>query len=443
MKMNNVTAVVGANWGDEGKGKVIDYLAGQADFVVRFQGGQNAGHTIINPYGKFVMHLLPSGVFYPNIVNILGPGVALDINALLMELKSLKERNVPEPKIYISERAQIVLPVHVLFDKYEEERLGGDQFGSTQKGIAPFYGDKYMKLGIQAADLYDGSRLRKRMGKNLFAKNVWLKHVYQKPLISTDDAVDELLEMAENIRPFVCDTTQMLHQALGEDKHILLEGQLGALRDPDHGIYPYTTSSSTLAGFASVGAGIPPQAMQNIVAVTKAYSTCVGAGPFVTEIQTEEAQTLRDRGGDAGEYGATTGRPRRIGWFDAAATRYGCRIQGATTVALSMLDVLGCLDRIPICTAYEINGQRQAGFPASVHLEKSKPIYEVLDGWKCDISNIRRFEDLPPQAKNYMKRIETLIEVPIRWVSVGPGREAMILRKQDPLLCALRGKGNN
>jgi adenylosuccinate synthase len=427
--MMKVTAIVGANWGDEGKGKVIDFMAGRADFVVRFQGGQNAGHTIINPYGKFVMHLLPSGVFYTNIVNILGPGVALDIKAFLTELKSLKERNVPAPQIYISERTQIVLPVHVLFDRYEEERLEGNQFGSTQKGIAPFYGDKYMKLGVQTADLYDRDHLRHRIEKNLFAKNVLLEHIYHKPLISADAMIDDLLEMAESIRPFVCDTTQMLHQALGENKRILLEGQLGALRDPDHGIYPYTTSSSTLAGFASVGAGIPPQAIQNIVAVTKAYSTCVGAGPFVTEIQTEEAQILRDRGGDAGEYGATTGRPRRIGWFDAVATRYGCRIQGANAVALSMLDVLGYLDKILICTAYEINGQKHSEFPAPVYLEMSGPIHEVLDGWKCDISNVRRFEDLPSQAKNYIKRIETLIEVPIQWISVGPARDAMIVRK--------------
>jgi len=424
-----VQAIVGANWGDEGKGKIIDYLAGSADIVVRFQGGQNAGHTIINSFGKFVMHLLPSGVFYPQVVNILGPGVALDMGAFLSELNSLKDRGVPEPQIRISERTQVVLPIHILFDQYEEERLKGQKFGSTQKGIAPFYADKYMKLGVQVADLFDRSRLQNRLERTLQTKNVLLKHLYLKPLLNTDSLMLDLLEKAEKIRPFVCDTTKMLHQALNGGKRILLEGQLGALRDPDHGIYPFSTSSSTLAGFASIGAGIPPYEIKDIIAVTKSYSTCVGAGPFVTEMQDCEAQILRDRGGDSGEYGATTGRPRRIGWFDAVATRYGCRLQGATGVVISMMDVLGYLDKIQVCTAYDINGHITSDFPPSVDLDKAKPVYEILDGWKYDISEVRFFNDLPSKAKNYVNRIEELIEVPIRWISVGPHRDAIFQRE--------------
>jgi adenylosuccinate synthase len=425
----SVIAVVGANWGDEGKGKIIDFLAGHADMVVRFQGGQNAGHTIINPYGKFVMHLLPSGVFYSNIMNILGPGVALDIYAFLGELASLEKQHVPKPRIRISNRAQIVLPIHILFDKYEEERLKKDQFGSTQKGIAPFYADKYMKLGVQVADLDDRDRLQNRIERSLTVKNILLKNLYRKPVISADELADELFDLARRIWPFVCDTTSVLHQALKKNKRILLEGQLGALRDPDHGIYPFSTSSSPLAGFASVGAGIPPHAINNVIAVTKAYSTCVGAGPFVTETFDDRGKILRHYGGYAGEYGATTGRPRRIGWFDAVATRYGCRVQGATEVALSMLDVLGYLEEIPICIAYEIDGKQYDNFPAPVYLQKAKPLYEILKGWQCDISQVRSFEDLPSKAQHYVRCIEELIQVPIQWISVGPHRDAVIRRR--------------
>jgi len=421
-----VQAIVGANWGDEGKGKVIDYLAGKADIVVRFQGGQNAGHTIINNFGKFVMHLLPSGVFYPQVVNILGPGVALDMGAFLSELKDLNSRGLPEPRIWISDRAQVVLPIHILFDQYEEERLKGQKFGSTQKGIAPFYADKYMKLGVQVADLFDHRRLQNRLERTLHIKNVLLEHLYVKPLLNTENLMPDLLKQAEKIRPFLRDTTKILEMAIQNGKHILLEGQLGALRDPDHGIYPFSTSSSTLAGFASIGAGIPPFEIKEIIAVTKSYSTCVGAGPFVTEMPDRMANVLRKRGGDSGEYGATTGRPRRIGWFDAVATRYGCRIQGATGVVLSMLDVLGYLDEIPICTAYDIDGNMVMDFPTSVNLDKAKPVYETQDGWQCDISHVRRFDDLPMKAKNYVDRIETLIGVPVRWISVGPHRDAII-----------------
>jgi adenylosuccinate synthase len=420
-----VQAVVGANWGDEGKGKITDFLAGQADFVVRFQGGRNAGHTIINHYGKTVLHLLPCGVFYPDVVNILGAGMALDIQAFFDELESLAARGIPRPKIFLSDRAQIVLPYHIEFDRYEEERLGRNRFGSTSVGIAPFYSDKYQKLGVQVADLFNVERLRNRIKGALAFKNVLLEHLYGRPVLSPDNLIPELVQAGEKLRPFVWDTSSLVQKALKQNKRLLLEGQLGALRDPDHGIYPFTTSSSTLAGFATVGAGIPPMAIEQVIAVTKAYSTCVGAGPFITEIFGSEAETLRDRGGDAGEYGATTGRPRRIGWFDAVATRYGCRLQGATEVALTMLDVLGFLDQIPICTAYIIDGRSTNDFPPTAILERAEPVYEFLPGWKTDISKARSFDDLPPEARTYLRCLEELIEVPIGWVSVGPERQAI------------------
>ncbi len=422
----SVTAVVGANWGDEGKGKITDYLAGQADIVVRFQGGNNAGHTVINDYGKFALHLLPSGVFYPNVINVLGPGVAVNIPAFLAERQELISRGVPEPQLRVSDRAQVVMPYHILFDEYEEHRLADRKFGSTKAGIAPFYADKYLKLGVQVSDLFDADRLRQRLENSLSAKNILLKHLYHKPTINADELIPELLTQGEQIRPFVCDTLSLLHGALDDGKRILLEGQLGAMRDPDHGIYPYPTSSSPLAGFATVGAGVPPQVIQRIAAVVKAYSSCVGAGPFVTELAGESADELRQRGGDAGEYGAKTGRPRRVGWFDAVATRYGCRVQGATEITLTNLDVLGYLEEIPICTAYEIDGERTDQFPVSAKLDRAKPVFETLPGWKCDISSIRRFEDLPAQAREYARRIEELVGVPIGLISVGPTREATI-----------------
>jgi adenylosuccinate synthase len=424
----SVKAVVGANWGDEGKGKFTDLLAGEADFVVRFQGGRNAGHTVINDYGKFALHLLPSGVFRPKVVNVLGPGVALDVRAFLTERETLIARGVPEPRLWVSDRAQVVMPYHVLFDRLEEERLGHAQFGSTQSGIAPFYADKYVKLGVQVADLYHERRLRERIERSLEMRNVVIEHLYGKPQIAVDPLVTDLLDAGRQVRPFVCDTTVLLQEAAAQGRRILLEGQLGALRDPDHGIYPYSTSSSPLAGFAAVGAGLPPFVIQSIAAVTKAYSTCVGAGPFVTELFGEEGDTLRKRGGDAGEYGATTGRPRRVGWFDAVATRYGCRIQGATEVALGCLDVLGYLDEIPICTAYEIDGKSTAEFPVTALLECAKPIYETAPSWKRDISTARSWDALPSEAQRYVKRIEALIGVPIRLISVGAHRDAVIRR---------------
>ena len=420
------TAIVGANWGDEGKGKMTDRLAADADVVVRFQGGGNAGHTVVNSYGKFALHLLPSGVFHPRVINVLGPGVALNIPAFLEERDNLISRGVPEPDLCVSERAQVVMPYHLLLDAYEEERLGKRSFGSTKAGIAPFYADKYLKLGVQVADLFDQSRLRERIKASLAAKNVLFEHLYHRPVLNAEDMIGGLLHDAQRIRPFMCDTTKLLRDALAAGKQILLEGQLGALRDPDHGIYPYPTSSSPLAGFASVGAGLPPQEIRRVVAVVKAYSSCIGAGPFVTELTGEEAHELRRRGGSAGEYGATTGRPRRVGWFDAVASRYGCAVQGATDVALTNLDVLGYLDEIPICTAYEADGEQTEDFPVPATLDRAKPVLERMAGWKCDIASARTFAELPRAARDYVKRIESLIETPVSWISVGPERHATI-----------------
>jgi len=419
-------AVVGANWGDEGKGKMTDVLAAQADLVVRFQGGNNAGHTIINEYGKFALHLLPSGVFHPHSINVIGPGVALNLAALNKELAMLTERGVPTPRLLIAERAQLILPYHQLLDQYEEERLGDQSFGSTKQGIAPFYADKYLKIGLQVADLADEHRVAARVEQALAAKNVLFTHLYQKPTLTVDAVISQLYDALEPLRPYIGDSTTLLHESLRAGKTILLEGQLGALRDPDHGIYPYPSSSSPLAGFATVGAGIPAHAITDVVAVTKAYSSCVGAGPFITELFGADAEELRRRGGDSGEYGATTGRPRRVGWFDAVATRYGCMVQGATTVALTNLDVLGYLPEIPICTGYMVDGKETSTFPTTGPLSRATPCYRMLPGWQSDLSGARCFADLPQAAQQYVASIEALIETPIRYISVGPQREALI-----------------
>lgn len=425
-----VTAIVGANWGDEGKGKMTDVLAAQSSYVVRYQGGSNAGHTIINDFGKFAVRMLPSGVFYPHVTNVIGPGVALDIDILLGELKSLAERGVPKPQLLISERTQIVLSVHRLFDELEEERLGERGYGSTKRGIAPFYADKYAKLGIQVADLGDRDRLRERIEHLLAAKNVLLTHLYGRTPISADEIMEELLQQAESILPYIADTTTLLQTAYTKGERILLEGQLGALRDPDHGIYPYSTSSSTLAGFAPVGAGLPTYAVTDVIAIVKAYSSCVGAGPFVSELEGPESDELRRRGGDAGEYGVNTGRPRRVGWFDAVATQYGCLIQGATAAVLTNLDVLGYLDEIPVCIGYELaDGTILYRFPVTATLQSAKPIYTTLPGWKCDITQVTQIEDLPDAAKNYIDFVEAKIGVKITSVSVGPKRTQVIQRK--------------
>ncbi|MEF3306874.1 adenylosuccinate synthase [Paenibacillus sp. GYB003] len=424
-----VTAIVGANWGDEGKGKLTDALAGSSNYVVRFQGGGNAGHTIINEYGKIALHLLPSGVCSPGTVNVIGPGVAFDIGDFFAELDDLLGKGVPAPDIRLSERAQLVLPVHRLFDGLEEERLGERQFGSTKKGIAPFYADKYLKLGVQVADLYDDDRLLERVKAALASKNVLLRHLYGKPEADAEALAAELRRNRERLKPFVCNTTELLQEAWRRGESILVEGQLGALRDPDHGIYPYSTSSSTLAGFAAVGAGLPPYAISRVIAVTKAYSSCVGTGPFVTELHGAEAEELRKRGGSAGEYGVTTGRPRRVGWFDAVATRYGCMVQGATEVALTNLDVLGYLDEIPICTGYrDASGTVTTEFPVNRLLESAQPVYETMPGWRTAIDDVRLFDKLPAEAQAYVLRLEGLIGVPVRQISVGPHREQLFER---------------
>ena len=423
-----VHTIVGANWGDEGKGKVTDVLAEKSDVVVRFQGGANAGHTIINEYGKFALHLLPSGVFHQNVVNIIGPGVALNVEALLKELDSLTSRGVPMPKLLISDRAQVMLPHHVDFDKFEEERLGKQSFGSTKSGIAPFYSDKFAKVGIQVCQLYDKEILRQRLEIGLVKTNSLLENLYHKPAVDIDALMAYLADIAEKIEPMVCDTTFFLHKAIKEGKTVLLEGQLGSLRDPDHGIYPYTTSSSPLAGYGPVGAGVPVKAMENIYCVTKAYSSAVGAGPFVCRLEGEEGNELRRRGGDAGEFGATTGRARDVGWFDAVASRYGVMLQGATEVVLTNLDVLGYLDQIPVCVAYEVDGKQITDFPSTPTLMRCKPVYEYLPGWKCDIRGVRSYDELPENCRKYVEFIEKMVEAPIHMVSNGPRREEILYR---------------
>lgn len=423
-----VKAVVGANWGDEGKGKITDMLAKQADIIVRFQGGANAGHTIINDYGKFALHTLPSGVFYDHTTSVIGNGVALDIPVLISEIQSIVDRDVPMPKIKVSNRAQMVMSYHKLFDQYEEERLGKNSFGSTKSGIAPFYSDKYAKIGFQVSELFDEELLREKVVRIAEQKNVLLEHLYHKPLIQPEDLYEELMGYKKMIEPYVCDVSLFLHEALKEGKEILLEGQLGTLKDPDHGIYPMVTSSSTLAAYGAIGAGIPPYEISKIVTVCKAYSSAVGAGAFVSEIFGEEADELRRRGGDGGEFGATTGRPRRMGWFDVVASKYGCRMQGTTDVAFTVLDVLGYLDEIPVCVAYDIDGEITTEFPPTYLLEKAKPVIEKLPGWKCDIRGIKNYEELPENCRKYIKFVEEKIGYPITLVSNGPGRDDIIYR---------------
>ena len=427
-----VKAVVGANWGDEGKGKITDMLAKQADIIGRFQGGANAGHTIVNDYGKFALHTLPSGVFYSHTTSIIGNGVALNIRVLFKEIKSITDRNVPVAKILVSSRAQIVMPYHILFDQYEEERLGGKSFGSTKSGIAPFYSDKYAKIGFQVSELFDDELLEEKVVRIAEQKNVLLEHLYHKPLLDPKELLATLHEYRDMIAPYVCDVSLYLDQAIKEGKTILLEGQLGTLKDPDHGIYPMVTSSSTLAAYGAIGAGIPPYEIQQIITVCKAYSSAVGAGAFVSEIFGDEADELRRRGGDGGEFGATTGRPRRMGWFDCVASKYGCRLQGTTDVAFTVLDVLGYLDEIPVCVGYEIDGEVTTDFPVTSKLEKAKPVLKTLPGWKCDIRGIKKYEDLPENCRRYVEFIENEIGYPITMVSNGPGRDDIIYR-ESPL----------
>ena len=416
-----VRAVVGANWGDEGKGKITDMLAETSDIIVRFQGGANAGHTIVNDYGKFALHTLPSGCFYDHTTSVIGNGVALNIPVLFKELNSIVEKGVPMPKILISDRAQMVMPYHILFDEYEEERLAGKSFGSTKSGIAPFYSDKYAKIGFQVSELFDTEEeLKDKISRVIASKNVLLEYLYKKPLLTVDEVYETLMEYKAIVEPYVCDVSAYLHEAIKAGKTILLEGQLGTLKDPDHGIYPMVTSSSTLAAYGAIGAGIPPYEIKQIVTVVKAYSSAVGAGEFVSEIFGDEADELRRRGGDGGEYGATTGRPRRMGWFDCVASKYGCRMQGTTDVAFTVLDVLGYLDEIPVCVGYDIDGEVTTDFPTTAKLKKAKPVYEVLPGWKTDIRGI----------KNYIEFIEKHIGYPITMVSNGPKRTDIIYRNK-------------
>ena len=423
-----VTAVVGANWGDEGKGKITDMLAEKADIIVRFQGGANAGHTIVNDYGKFALHTLPSGVFYGHTTSVIGNGVALNIPVFFKEYNEVVSRGVPAPKILISNRAQMVMTYHILFDQYEEERLGGKAFGSTKSGIAPFYSDKYAKIGFQVSELFDEEALKEKVVRICETKNVTLEHLYHKPLLKPEDIMNELMEYKKMVEPYVCDVSLYLWNALKEGKQVLLEGQLGTLKDPDHGIYPMVTSSSTLAAYGAIGAGVPPYEIKKVVTVCKAYSSAVGAGAFVSEIFGEEADELRRRGGDGGEYGATTGRPRRMGWFDCVASKYGCRLQGTTDVAFTVLDVLGYLDEIPVCTGYEIDGEVTTEFPTTVQLETEKPVIEKLPGWKCDIRGIKKYEDLPENCRKYVEFVEKHIGFPITMISNGPGRNDIIYR---------------
>ena len=423
-----VRAIVGANWGDEGKGKITDMLGEKSDIIVRFQGGSNAGHTIINEYGKFALHLLPSGVFYQHTTCIIGNGVALNIPYLQKEIDSIVSQGVPKPNILVSDRAQILMPYHIDFDAYEEERLGGKAFGSTKSGIAPFYSDKYAKIGFQVSELFDEDTLKEKVARVVEQKNIMLEHMYHKPLINADELLETLHEYRDIVKPYVCDTALYLNNAIKEGKTVLLEGQLGTLKDPDFGIYPMVTSSSTLAAYGAIGAGIPPYEIKDIITVVKAYSSAVGAGEFVSEIFGDEADELRRRGGDGGEFGATTGRPRRMGWFDCVASRYGVRMQGATEVALTVLDVLGYLDEIPVCVGYEIDGEVTTDFPTTGKLEKAKPVLEVLPGWKSDIRGIKNYEDLPENCRKYIEFVEEKIGYPITLISNGPERHDIIRR---------------
>ena len=424
-----VKAVVGANWGDEGKGKITDMLAEKADVVIRFQGGANAGHTIVNNYGKFALHTMPSGVFHQNIMNIIGNGVAFDITKFMNELKEITDKGVPAPKIMISDRVQVMMPYHVLFDTLEEARLAGKSFGSTKSGIAPFYSDKFAKIGWQINEFYqDDDVIKEKIARIAEIKDVLLVNLYHADPIDQDALFKQIVEWRELVRPYLGDVSLYLDKALKEGKTVLLEGQLGTLKDPDHGIYPMVTSSSPIAGYGAIGAGIPPYEIKQIVTVSKAYSSAVGAGAFVSELHGDEADELRRRGGDGGEYGATTGRPRRVGWYDCVASKYGCRLQGTTDVAFTVLDVLGYLDEIPVCTAYDIDGEVTTDFPVTRLLDKAKPVFETLPGWKCEIRGIKTYEELPENCRKYIEFIEKQIGYPITMISNGPSRDDIIYR---------------
>ncbi len=425
-----VKAVVGANWGDEGKGKITDTLADQADVVIRFQGGANAGHTIVNQYGKFALHTMPSGGFHQNIMNIIGNGVAFDITKFMNELNEVTSKGVPAPQIMISDRVQVMMPYHVLFDTLEEARLAGKSFGSTKSGIAPFYSDKFAKIGWQINEFYqDDEIIKEKIDRIADIKDVLLVNLYHADPIDRAALFDQIVEWREQVRDYIGNVSLYLDNAIKEGKTILLEGQLGTMKDPDHGIYPMVTSSSPLAAYGAIGAGIPPYEIKQIVTVSKAYSSAVGAGAFVSELFGDEAEELRRRGGDGGEYGATTGRPRRVGWYDCVASKYGCRLQGTTDVAFTVLDVLGYLDEIPVCVGYDIDGEVTTEFPVTHLLDKAKPVFETLPGWKCDIRGIKNYDELPENCRKYIEFIEEKIGYPITMVSNGPARTDIIYRE--------------
>ena len=420
-------AIVGINWGDEGKGRMVDLLTRDFDVVVRYQGGGNAGHTVINSYGKFALHLLPSGIFRPGVVNILGNGVALDPENLWQEIEQVTSKGValtPE-NLKISDRASVLMPWHRVLDGLEEARLKDKKYGSTKQGIAPFYSDKYQKKTILAGELLYPEHLKAHLQDLLEWKNLTLTGVYGAPAVTMEELQQWLDNYCEKIKPFICDTGAFLAQAQKEGKKILFEAQLGALRDLDYGIYPYTTSSNAIAAYAPVGSGLPSVKLDEVVGVVKAYSTCVGEGPFVCELFGEEAEQLRQAGG---EYGAKTGRPRRVGPVDIVATRYGVEVQGATNIALTKMDVLSYMDKIPVCSRYTLDGQPTDRFPFPVLLNQAKPVIEYLEGWKCDISGIRTWEDLPQAAKDYVLYLEEQIGCHIGYVSVGPERDSIICR---------------
>ena len=422
----SVTAVVGTQWGDEGKGRIVDFLAQESDMVIRFQGGNNAGHTVINQFGKFSLHLIPCGIFNPNTINIIGTGVVVNPEAIWQEIGDLEKSRVSvKGNLLISDRAHVVMPYHILLDRLEEESLGKKKLGTTLRGIAPVYADKVARIGLQMADLLDKQYLAERIHTILDKKNRIIKLVYGGEVVSESDMINYAEEYGQKLKPYICDTMPVIQDALKQDKKILLEGQLGVMRDLDWGIYPFTTSSNPLPGFATVGAGIPTNSIKDILGVVKAYSSSVGGGPFVTELNDANGDLIRERGK---EYGAATGRPRRVGWFVAVATRFGVQLTGANRLALSLLDVLDVFDKIKICLAYQINGKKVNTVPVTKFLYKAEPVYEEIEGWKTPISEIRKFKDLPKAAMNYIKRLETILEVPIDIVSVGPKREQIITK---------------
>ena len=421
------TAIVGINWGDEGKGRMVDLLTEQIDIVVRYQGGGNAGHTVINEHGKFALHLLPSGIFRKNVINILGNGVAMDPESLMNEIKDVADKGVsvtPE-NLKISDRASLLMPWHRRLDELEEQRLADKKYGSTKQGIAPFYSDKYQKKTVMAGELFYPERLRAHLKDLMEWKNLIIKGVYGAEPYTWDEIENWLNTSCEAIKPYICDTGDLLREAEENGKRIMFEAQLGSLRDLDHGIYPMTTSSNTIAAYAPVGSGLPSAQLDRIIGVVKAYSTCVGEGPFTCEMFGEEAEKLREAGH---EYGAKTGRPRRVGPVDLVATRYGVEVQGATEIALTKLDVLSYMDEIPVCVKYELNGEETDRFPFPAALGACKPVIRTVKGWKKDISGVRTWEELPEEAKAYVQMIEQAINCPIRWISVGPERESIILR---------------